>query len=213
MPSTTQTKFGFIRTTLALWAANLFPGRAGVVTDAPVGSSTSETWGWYDGATWKYAAKRGGDEVFGSLALTGPKITFGGAADPGHAATMGLTQLSTANSVGADDDGHYIQGNTYYSGGWRAIETTDGIENLVRLLEIDKNGAVKYRSDLTARTAGAVASLVQRWGFSKQGGLGVFGATPPTSRPTVNAACTDLATCIALTNQLRTHLIACGLVQ
>lgn len=49
--------------------------------------------------------------------------------------------------------------------------------------------------------------------LSMSGGCGFFGVTAPTTRPTVNAAATDLATSIALLNQIRTHLIACGLVQ
>lgn len=45
------------------------------------------------------------------------------------------------------------------------------------------------------------------------GGISAWGVTVPTSRPTVNAAATDLATTTALVNQLRTQLIAYGFVQ
>lgn len=75
-------RFGFIRTTLALWGADLFGNRAGVVTDAPNGAGNLETWGWYDGSQWRYAARRGGDETFGEVAVTGltstGSITAGG---------------------------------------------------------------------------------------------------------------------------------------
>jgi hypothetical protein len=55
--------------------------------------------------------------------------------------------------------------------------------------------------------------MTTRWSVNRFGGAGFFGVSAPTTRPTVNAAATDLTTVIALTNQLRTHLIACGLVQ
>jgi len=58
--------------------------------------------------------------------------------------------------------------------------------------------------------SGSWAKKVQ---FSSAGGIGFFGIAAPTTRPTVNAECADLATAVALVNQLRTHLIACGMVQ
>jgi hypothetical protein len=42
--------------------------------------------------------------------------------------------------------------------------------------------------------------------------FGCNGATP-VGKYTVNSACTDLATCMALTNQLRAALYSCGIVQ
>lgn len=38
-----------------------------------------------------------------------------------------------------------------------------------------------------------------------------FNGTAPIAKPALNAACTDLATCVALTNQIRAALIAYGL--
>jgi len=73
--ATVPKRFSFIRTTLALWGADLFGNRAGVVTDAPKGAGTLETWGWYDGSTWRYAARRGGDEEFGNVKVSGLEST------------------------------------------------------------------------------------------------------------------------------------------
>lgn len=65
---TTKTeKFGFIRTTMANWAANLFPNRAGIVTDSPNGG---DAWGWFDGSAWSYSARRGASESFADVSLT-----------------------------------------------------------------------------------------------------------------------------------------------
>lgn len=65
---TTKTeKFGFIRTTMANWAANLFPNRAGIVTDSPNGG---DAWGWFDGSAWSYSARRGASESFAAVSLT-----------------------------------------------------------------------------------------------------------------------------------------------
>ena len=202
-------KFGFIRTTLALWAANLFPGRAGVVTDAPMGSSTSETWGWYDGSAWKYAARRGGDETFGTLTLNGAiRPTW-------HANFVQTLQTGpgTALAVYSDaiGDGIELWSNLFFDGTYKTVNAkTSSYPTRVAF----GNGAMSILSSSTQPTAGGtVADMAVRFQVNRFGGVGLFGATAPTTRPTVNAACTDLATCIALTNQLRTHLIACGLVQ
>lgn len=49
--------------------------------------------------------------------------------------------------------------------------------------------------------------------ISAQDGIGAFGVTPPATQPTVNADAADLATVIALTNQLRAALLGCGIAQ
>lgn len=220
--STIPKKFGFIRTTLTLWAANLFPGRAGVVTDAPMGASTSESWGWWDGSDWRYAARRGGNEAFGSLAL-GSTLTLNGAARPAWGGIFSgatqesdlvstvVQQSSETRHVASRMNGVYWDGSVF-----RCIRTSSNSWPSILSLGYD---ALWYATDVADPVAGATAALSTKWSVTKAGaqalaaGIGVFGATPPTVRPTVNAACTDLATCITLTNQLRTHLIACGLVQ
>lgn len=259
MTTTTQTKFGFIRTTLALWAANLFPGRAGVVTDAPVGSGTSETWGWYDGSAWKYAAKRGGSEAFTDVILSGlsanvvPRLdankktvasAFGddgstatctrpltvvgslalnGVTMPGWVANALVTMIGhtsfiySYDAAGPTGVGSPTIGRNFYidgSGSNAKAQKTASGSGYPAYLQIEPAGNLVYGTSVTNPTAGAVITdLAIKWSVSKEGGTGFFGVAAPTTRPTVNAACTDLATCIALTNQLRTHLIACGLVQ
>ena len=198
----TPKKFGFIRTTLALWAANLFPGRAGVVTDAPVGSSTSETWGWYDGSAWKYAAKRGGNEVFGSL-------TLNGATRPAWDTDRNATQLDSLGSIWSSGSGVRFARGMYYQGAFKAISPAE----YASFISLGSDGGFEFASADALVAAGAVASVNARFRVSRIGAPGFYGVTPPATRPTVNAACTDLATCVALTNQLRAAMVACGLVQ
>lgn len=79
---------------------------------------------------------------------------------------------------------------------------------------MNDQGSIRYYASQTDPTVGTkITDLVLRLEINRFGGVGFFGIGAPTTRPTVNAACTDLASCIALVNQLRTHLIACGLVQ
>lgn len=81
-------------------------------------------------------------------------------------------------------------------------------------LHVDDNGRLRFYASQNDPVANeTISDMDLRLEVNRFGGAGFFGVTAPTTRPTVNAACTDLATCIALTNQLRTHLIACGLVQ
>ena len=204
-------KFGFIRTTLALWAADLFPGRAGVVTDAPMGSSTSEAWGWWDGAAWKYAAKRGGSEEFGTL-------TLNGATRPAWALWDAPIQLSRLVSIYTitGTGGQVGFARNFYvnsAGEKRAIVSGTGTAYPSQF-HVDDNGRFRFYASQTDPVAGAVVTDANlRFEVNRFGGIGVFGVAAPIVRPTVNAACTDLATCIALTNQLRAAMVACGLVQ
>jgi hypothetical protein len=81
-------------------------------------------------------------------------------------------------------------------------------------IHLDDNGRLRFYASQTNPVAGnPITDMNIRFEVNRFGGAGFFGITPPATRPTVNAACTDLATVVALTNQLRTHLIACGLVQ
>ena len=57
------------------------------------------------------------------------------------------------------------------------------------------------------------STWTRRIQMSSAGGIGFFNQAAPTTRPTLNAACTDLPTAIALINQIRTNLIACGMMQ
>jgi len=81
--STTPKQFGFIRTTLALWAANVGSFvRAGIVSDSPNGGNA---WGInIPGTGWIYAAMRNANETFAQLTAT--------------------TGVHTSGSVNADDD-------------------------------------------------------------------------------------------------------------
>lgn len=180
-------KFSFIRTTLALWAANLFAGRAGAVTDAPMGGGSSEAWGWFDGSAWRFSARL--PWAVGHHAFQ-------------HASISSIWEALAGTRFGR---GVYFDGS--------AFRYADSVSAPTICTILNGGG-------LTIETASAppvkdaqVTTLAIRFTIGKEGGIGAFGVSAPTSRPTVNAACTDLATCIALTNQIRTHLIACGLVQ
>lgn len=213
---TVSKKFGFIRATLAMWTGNLFAGRAGVVTDSTPGPV--ERWGWYDGSAWKFSARSGANESFGSLALSS-HLTLNGATRPAWDAD---SHVLTAENDVAIFTTHSIAGGAWTlalnamlsGGGWKVVDSNSLGSSQPRLLQASTDGSIKYYVDNSAApVAGAAAVLVPVLSISRQGGIGFFGVTPPASRPTVNAAATDLATVIALTNQLRTHLIACGLVQ
>lgn len=212
--STVPKKFGFLRTTLALWGASLFAGRAGVVTDSTPGPV--ERWGWYDGSAWKFSARSGANESFGSLVLSS-YIVLNGATRPAWGSDFSRSnQLDDLCALAVFRDalgsGVEIWSNAYYNGtNFIALQTS--ATNFPTRLSINK-GMLTLQSSATAPTAGGVISdMTAKFRVSKEGGCGFFGVSAPTVRPTVNAAATDLATVIALTNQLRTHLIACGLVQ
>ena len=83
--ATLNKRLKFIRTSLALWASDLFSGRAGVVTDSVPDSV--ERWGWNDSGTWKYSARSGANETFSGIKNTSltanvlPRNTASGEAD------------------------------------------------------------------------------------------------------------------------------------
>jgi hypothetical protein len=209
-------RFGFIRTTLALWGADLFGNRAGVVTDAPKDAGTLETWGWYDGSTWRYAARRGGDETFGNISVTGLTST-GGATITGdlvaQKTTAGETNILIAALAGSFAT---IRFTTSGSDRWlfrktSSAESGSNAGSDLELIAMTDAGVIIDRPIQVARVAGGPITFVRK--INASSGVGFYGQAAPTTRPTVNAACTDLATAVALVNQLRTHLIACGMVQ
>lgn len=211
---TVSKKFGFIRATLAMWTGNLFAGRAGVVTDSTPGPV--ERWGWWDGSAWKFSARSGANESFGSLTLSSYVVLNGATRPAWGSAFSGASQITDeiaiAPYVSVGPQAFQLWANLYYDTAYKAVKTYTGQGYPCTLAVF--NGEIKFSSSQSNPTAGGVVSdLALRWSVNRFGGCGFFGVAAPTTRPTVNAACTDLATVIALTNQLRTHLIACGLVQ
>lgn len=147
-------------------------------------------------------------------------LTLNGATRPAWGAGWRMTMLGGTVSIGEKAFGNgsylFLMRNTYTDGTvFKAITQGASGVNFPALASISDNGILSFQCSQTSPAAAdaVVTDLVTRWSVNRFGGAGFFGVTPPTSRPTVNAAATDLATVIALTNQLRTHLIACGLVQ
>lgn len=209
-------KFGFIRTTLALWGASLFAGRAGVVTDSTPGPV--ERWGWYDGSAWKFSARSGASETFASLTLT-RHLTLNGATRPAwgdNIETLSFGGAATLYAYSAFNSGSpTLSRNIYYDGtNFRARAAPGVTPDVPALIQLNAEGRFVFAASVsTPSVDGVISDLTEVFRVSKIGSPGFFGVNPPTTRPTVNAAATDLATAIALTNQLRTHLIAYGLVQ
>jgi hypothetical protein len=149
------------------------------------------------------------------LALSG-HLTLNGAARPNWGANFVKTlQASGASALGvysdASGDGMELWSNAYFDGAYKAVNAKTG--NYPTRLSVS-NGTIALLASQTQPTeGGTVSDMTTRWSVNRFGGAGFFGVSAPTTRPTVNAAATDLTTVIALTNQLRTHLIACGLVQ
>lgn len=160
-----------------------------------------------------------GDSCFGddgtTATITRPLTLNGSARKSWSAFRSGAIQTSdgTCLDVYTDtvSDSMGFWTNAYYDVGYKAINAKTQ-NHPSRLYTYD--GGIYLETSLSTPVAGGVISdMTQKWGVSRQGGCGFFGVTPPTTRPTVNAAATDAATTMALVNQIRTHLIACGLVQ
>jgi hypothetical protein len=152
-----------------------------------------ERWGWYDGSAWKFSARSGANESFGDVTSSG---SFQANSGSGVAArvrfqTNGANRWSFYKDASAESGAD--AGASLAITAWSDAGTI--IDNPV-VIQRPAGGQIQLNRPVKTST-----------------GFAAFGVTPPATRPTVNAACTDLATCIALTNQLRTHLIACGLVQ
>ena len=237
---TTPKQFGFIRTTLALWAVNVGSFiRAGVVSDSPNGGNA---WGVnVPGFGWLYAAMRGAHESFASVAATNltsgkyPKAGVGGELGDsslsedaaGLKAAKSLTlanatrlpwqsghqalQIDTISAIWQAGGGTRYARGIYFDGSvFKFANSTD----IPVMITLTPSGGIDISTSLLTPVINTtITDIAARLKISKEGGLGFYGVAAPTPRPTVNAACTDLATVVALTNQLRTHLIACGLVQ
>jgi hypothetical protein len=126
--------------------------------------------------------------------------------------TSALVETETVGGAGKSfflaTNWRYVQGV-----GNVVISTNTGTEYPARA-GLTRDGAFELVASLTNPVAGAVIpDFARRFSANRFGGIGAFGVTPPTTRPTVNDGATDLATVIALTNQLRTALIGCGIVQ
>lgn len=168
---TVPKKFGFLRTTLALWGASLFAGRAGVVTDSTPGPV--ERWGWYDGSAWKFSARSGASETFSAITVTGPFFAVKGAANPGHTTSRGIFQGSAYSALGFASANAAIYGyiNCYFNGSTFAAATdTDGVTNPTAFLNLGStDGSVSFLSYLSALAANEAFTLVQRWGYTRYG--------------------------------------------
>lgn len=171
----TPKKFGFIRTTLALWAADIGTFvRGGVVSDSPNGGNA---WGInIPGIGWVYAAMRDLDERFNSVDSLTQIRQFGSErvesiqySKPGLTALSGPTvETSVLTGLGSVD-------------GWAAVTFPAGRLDLVGLLtQIKARGVVTGAgtSEITwrLRVNGAVVSTAvptRSWGMWEIGGEAV----------------------------------------
>lgn len=75
----------------------------------------------------------------------------------------------------------------YSSGAWRAIDSHTLGTSHPRLLQMSIDGSMRYFTDIVnAPVAGVAAALTLKWSINKEGGMGAFGVTPPTARPTIS---------------------------
>ena len=234
-------RFAGLRGTLAAFAVDLFAGRMGSLTDAPMCSGGYDRWGVYDGSAWRlgpasdYAGNanvlsllvNGTSVIDSSRNVKGATLWSGGAIRVDGNGDGTLRNASLAGFVEATS---YVQ-STLPTRGWlagiRSKSATPSIAIIATGAPTDEkcfdwiveaNGVIRGRLVNDASTGNNPWIEITRTGYVPTGvkincGLGVHGVTPPTTRPTVNATATDLATVIALTNQLRSALIACGIIQ
>ena len=116
-----------------------------------------------------------------------------------HSAAAALTSWSRIGILGSGSYGAAVAGITYAGGSGGYFEYRTGSSNLVP--GSPANWVNLATSTHAIQAAGAISS---------SGGLGVNGKAAQASA-TVNTACTDLATAVALINQLRAALVANGI--
>lgn len=234
-------RFAGLRGTLAAFAVDLFAGRIGSLTDAPMCSGGYDRWGIYDGAAWRLgvASDYAGNANVLSLRINGAEVidstqnVKGTTLWSGGAIRIDANGNGTLRNLGLTGGFAVAQQikSTWTLRGWNAGVSVQSATPSISLVAtgapidakcfdwvIEIDGTIHGRLVNDASTANNHWIEVTRSGFVATGvkipcSLGVNGVTPPASRPTVNATATDLATVIALTNQLRTALIACGIVQ
>jgi hypothetical protein len=194
-------------------------------------------WGSITGASAQAAPAGGwtgnhGAFAVGALTATQATITGGGFA-AGTIYKSGVLGLVVAGATGSGNDftvvspgGSNILGaftgttNTWFNGSISILGGGFAAGTIYKsgVLGLVVAGATGSANDLCFVTPGGsnifgvYTGTVNCWfnGSVSMGALGTNGKTPQTSA-SVNAACTDLATAIALINQLRAALIANGI--
>lgn len=116
-----------------------------------------------------------------------------------HSAAASLTTWSRIGILGSGNHGAAVAGITYAGGSAGYFEYRTGASNAVP-------GSPTNLVNLATGTHAIQATGA----IVASGGLGINGKTSQVSA-TVNAACTDLATAVALINQLRAALVANGI--
>lgn len=159
------------------------------------------------------------DSCFGddgtNASITRPLTLNGATRKAWNVNYMGSIQVTDASSIGvfadAASDALCLWSNAYYDGAYKTVNSKT-LNHPSRFYAFD--GGIYLETSLTTPVAGAtISDMTTKWSVSRQGGCGFFGVPAPTSRPTVSAPATDAATTMALVNQIRLHLINCGLVQ
>jgi len=158
--------------------------------------------------------------------FTGLTSTGGGTFTGGVLACRNITAVSSGGYITSVEESGYAAG-AYFSYFQSDVGNPDGAHKFrVRMASVPalSNGLVivpegfggSYSYGIGTKDSVPVnvwiggARVAQ---ISSAGGLGFFNQAAPTVRPTINAACTDLATAVALLNQIRTNVIACGMMQ
>lgn len=182
-------RFQALRGAIASFAVDLFQGRVGAVTDAPIG----ERWGWWDGTAWRYAAysDNAGNVDSASLATSGAvrvdfdgngsfkvlacaeKLQTNGATDPGWGVGWSVNILGPAFAIATEiaTGNVSVACNLYHDGtDWRLI--VDEADVVPRLTGHNVNGYVYIFSDnATVHLAGEVWSAVLDYSLAPGGDL------------------------------------------
>lgn len=166
----------------------------------------------------------------GQVAIGGGNAIFGSPSGGG----IHLQALSLNNSLIMDNSRYDAGTSTFralstgpgsllqFSSGYIIIYTTPSAvagagHTFTSRLSISPDGISTFTGTAPSSvSAGQVAiggGEIRAAGNVKIGGKVGFNNAAPIAKPTLNAACTDLATCVALTNQIRSALINYGLCQ
>lgn len=231
-------RFAGLRGTLAAFAVDLFAGRVGSLTDAPMCSGGYDRQGVYDGAAWRLgvASDYAGNANVLSLRVNGTEVID-------SAKNVKGTTLWSGGAIRVDANGDGTLRNLQLTGSASAPElrvaTPAGSHARLRLMSGPSNRWALARfgdaesggdagSDLAVFAYDDNGTMIDvpmrverkasgKWQINRplstSGGLSSWGVAPPSTRPTVRADATDLATALTLINQLRAALIADGTVQ
>ena len=150
-------------------------------------------------------------DVTGRNATLSGWLALNGATRPNWGVNLVKSvQAADASALGvysdADSDGMEFWANVYFDVAYKAVNAKAG--NYPSRLSFSRGALALIASQTQPTAGGTVSDMVSRWSVNRFGGIGCFGVTPPTSRPSITGARGSASATAALL----TALSATGLV-